>query len=69
MRTHQFHGDSELIPSGSPLRVIAISASTAGITPGNADAVKVYLPLPSNRIEQFPLTFAPVRIRGAFLGK
>jgi len=55
--THQFYGGNELIPTGTPLHVVAVAADTAGITPGNPDSRKVYLPLPTDRIDNFPLLF------------
>jgi predicted permease len=55
--THEFHGGNELMPTGTRLHVIGVAADTAGIIPGNPDSRKVYLSLPTDRIDNFPLLF------------
>jgi predicted permease len=53
--TNQFHGSNELIPDGNSYEVIGVAEDTGGITPGGGDAIKAYLPLPSDRIDQYSL--------------
>jgi predicted lysophospholipase L1 biosynthesis ABC-type transport system permease subunit len=51
----QFHGRSELVPSGLSYQVIAVAQNTRGIIPGGGDSRKVYLPLPADRLDDYPL--------------
>jgi ABC-type antimicrobial peptide transport system permease subunit len=51
--SHQFHGAEELIPSGSAYQVIAVAKETRPSIPNGDDSTKAYLPLPSDRIDEF----------------
>jgi predicted permease len=53
--SHEFHANGELVPTGTPYQVISVVKSTRGVIPGEADAKKVYLPLPSDRIDDVSL--------------
>ncbi|MBV9677756.1 MAG: ABC transporter permease [Acidobacteriaceae bacterium] len=57
----QFHDSGELIPQGKPYQVVAVARETRGIVPGGWDSRKVYLPLPSDRVNGLPLL---VRVEG-----
>jgi predicted permease len=51
----QLHWGSELIPQGDSYRVIGIVADTRGVLLDGSDSSKIYLMLPSARLEDRPL--------------
>ncbi len=53
--SHQFHVDGELMATGDSYHVIAIARDTRGVLIGGEDSRRVYLPLPSDRIDDVPL--------------
>jgi ABC-type antimicrobial peptide transport system permease subunit len=53
--SHQFHEGTESIPQGLSYRVIAVAGNTRASVPGGDDSRKVYLPLPANRLDGYPL--------------
>src|SRR6478609_7363163 len=59
--SHQFHGPGELIPQGISYRVIGTVRDPRGVLLDGSDSSKVYLMLPSARLEDRPLL---IRIDG-----
>jgi predicted permease len=53
--SHQFHASAELIPQGAPYRVIGTVRDTRGVLLDGSDSSKIYLLLPSARLEDRPL--------------
>jgi predicted permease len=51
----QFHKKSELLPDGPAWRVIGVARDTRGVTLDGGDSEQVYLPLPADRIQDYPL--------------
>jgi predicted permease len=53
--SNQFHGSGELIPLGTSYRVIGTVHDTRGVLLDGSDSSKIYLMLPSDRLEDRPL--------------
>jgi predicted permease len=51
----QFHNKAELLPDGPTWRVVAVARDTRGVTLDGSDSQQVYLPLPSDRIHDYPI--------------
>jgi hypothetical protein len=51
----QFHSKGELLPDGPAYQVIGIARDTRGILMDGSDAEQVYIPLPQNRIQDYPI--------------
>jgi hypothetical protein len=51
----QFHNKGELLPDGPTWQVIAVARDTRGVTLDGRDSEQVYLPLPADRIQDYPL--------------
>jgi predicted permease len=51
----QFHGKGELIPDGPAYQIIGIARDTRGILMDGSDAEQIYIPLPQNRIQDYPI--------------
>ena len=51
----QFHNKDELLPDGPAWRVIAVARDTRGVTLDGSDSQQVYLPLPSGRLQDYPI--------------
>jgi hypothetical protein len=51
----QFHNKDELLPDGPTWRVVAVARDTRGVTLDGSDSQQVYLPLPSDRIQDYPI--------------
>jgi macrolide transport system ATP-binding/permease protein len=51
----QFHNKGELLPDGKTWQVIAIARDTRGVTLDGSDSAQVYIPLPADRIQDYPL--------------
>jgi predicted permease len=51
----QFHDKDELLPDGPAYQVIGIARDTRGILMDGSDAEQVYIPLPQNRIQDYPI--------------
>jgi len=51
----QFHTDSEILPDGSVFQVIGIARDTRGVMLDGSDSQQIYLPLPDDRIQDYPL--------------
>lgn len=51
----QFHNKDELLPDGPSWRVVGVARDTRGVTLDGSDSQQVYLPLPSDRIQDYPI--------------
>jgi predicted permease len=51
----QFHGKGELLPDGPAYQVIGIARNTRGILMDGSDAEQIYIPLPQDRIQDYPI--------------
>ncbi len=51
----QFHGKGELLPDGPAYQVIGIARDTRGILMDGSDAEQIYIPLPQDRIQDYPI--------------
>ena len=51
----QFHTRGELLPDGTPWQVIGVARDTRGVTLDGSDSAQVYLPLPSDRLQDYPI--------------
>jgi predicted permease len=53
--TGQFHTASELLPDGPTWQVIAVARDTRGVTLDGSDSQQVYVPMPNDRVADYPL--------------
>jgi predicted permease len=51
----QFHSNGELLPDGPAWQVIGVASDTRGIRPDGSDSAQVYLPLPEDRVADYPI--------------
>ena len=51
----QFHNKDELLPDGPTWRVVAVARDTRGVMLDGSDSQQVYLPLPSDRLQDYPI--------------
>lgn len=51
----QFHNKGELLPDGPNWQVIGLARDTRGVTLDGSDSEQVYLPLPSDRLQDYPI--------------
>jgi predicted permease len=51
----QFHNQGELLPDGPTWQVIGVARDTRGVTLDGSDTQQVYLPLPGDRLQDYPL--------------
>jgi len=51
----QYHEKSELLPDGRTYEVIGISRTVRGELIDNSDAAEIYLPIPENRLQNYPI--------------
>lgn len=51
----QFHTAGELLPDGPTWQVIGVARDTRGVTLDGSDSEQVYLPLPSSRLQDYPI--------------
>jgi predicted permease len=51
----QFHGKGELLPDGPAYQVIGIARDTRGILMDGSDAEQIYIPLPQDRVQDYPI--------------
>ncbi len=51
----QFHNKGELVPDGPVWQVIGVSRDTRGVTLDGSDSEQVYVPLPSDRLQDYPI--------------
>jgi predicted permease len=51
----QFQTKGELLPDGPAWRVIAVARDTRGVALDGSDSEQIYLPLPSDRLQDYPI--------------
>lgn len=51
----QFHNKGDLLPDGPTWQVIGVANDTRGIELDESDAAQVYLPLPEQRVQDYPI--------------
>jgi predicted permease len=51
----QFHSKSELLPDGQTWQVIGVAGDTRGVELDGSDSAQVYLPLPEDRLRDYPI--------------
>jgi predicted permease len=51
----QFHNQGELLPDGPVWQVIGVARDTRGVTLDGSDSQQVYLPLPGDRLQDYPM--------------
>jgi predicted permease len=51
----QFHGKGEPLPDGPAYQVVGIARDTRGILMDGSDAEQIYIPLPQDRIQDYPI--------------
>jgi predicted permease len=51
----QFHNKGELVPDGPTWQVIGMARDTRGVTLDGSDSEQVYVPLPSDRLQDYPI--------------
>jgi predicted permease len=52
---NQFHEEGELLPDGPAWQIIGMARDTRGVTLDGSDSQQVYLPLPANRVPDYPI--------------
>jgi predicted permease len=53
----QFHGKGETLPDGPNYEVIGVGHDTRGVELDGSDSEQIYLPLPEDRLQDYPLLF------------
>jgi predicted permease len=51
----QFHSNGELLPDGPAWQIIGVASDARGSRPDGSDSAQVYLPLPEDRIADYPI--------------
>lgn len=51
----QFHNKGELLPDGPVWQVIGVARDARGVTLDGSDSEQVYLPLPADRVQDYPI--------------
>ncbi|HEX4319941.1 MAG TPA: ABC transporter permease [Acidobacteriaceae bacterium] len=51
----QFHGKTELLPDGPAYEVIGVTRDARGVALDGSDSQQIYLPLPDDRLQEYPL--------------
>ena len=51
----QFHNKGDLLPDGPTWQVIGVANDTRGVELDGSDAAQVYLPLPEDRVQDYPI--------------
>ncbi len=51
----QFHNKGELLPDGPTWQVIGVARDTRGVTLDGSDSEQVYVALPSDRLQDYPI--------------
>ena len=51
----QFHNQGELLPDGPVWLVVGVARDTRGVTVDGSDSQQIYLPLPDDRIADYPI--------------
>jgi putative ABC transport system permease protein len=53
--TGQFHAKGELVPDGSTWQIVGVARNTRGVIPDGSDSQQVYVPLPTTRVQDYPI--------------
>lgn len=53
--SRQFHEIGELLPDGQTWQVIGVARDTRGVTLDSSDSQQVFLPLPEDRLQDYPI--------------
>jgi putative ABC transport system permease protein len=53
--TGEFHASGELLPDGPAWEVIGVARDTRGVTLDGSDSQQVYVPMPGDRVKDYPL--------------
>jgi hypothetical protein len=53
--SEHFHNKGDLLPDGPTWQVIGVSNDTRGVQLDGSDAAQVYLPLPEDRVQDYPI--------------
>jgi predicted permease len=53
--SQQFHSKSELLPDGPSWQVIGVAGDTRGVELDGSDSAQIYLPLPEDRLGDYPI--------------
>ena len=65
----QFHDKNEMLPDGPAYQVTGIARNTRGLNLDGSDTVQVYLPLPEDRLHDYPILIRtasdPTQVIGA----
>jgi predicted permease len=51
----QFHGKNELLPDGPTYEVVGVGRNTRGILLDGTDSEQIYVPLPDDRLKDYPI--------------
>jgi len=51
----QFHTTTELVPDGPTWQIIGVARDTRGVTLDGSDSQQVYMPLPTDRVQDYPI--------------
>jgi predicted permease len=51
----QFHNKDELLPDGPTWQVIGVARDTRGVTLDGSDSEQAYVPLPADRLQDYPI--------------
>jgi putative ABC transport system permease protein len=51
----QFHNKGDLLPDGPAWQVIGVARNTRGVTLDGSDSEQVYMPLPADRLQDYPI--------------
>jgi macrolide transport system ATP-binding/permease protein len=51
----RFHSKAELLPDGRTWQVIGVASDTRGVELDGSDAAQVYLPMPEDRLQDYPI--------------
>ncbi|MPZ18273.1 MAG: FtsX-like permease family protein [Luteitalea sp.] len=51
----QFQGKGELLPDGPTWQVIGVARDTRGVTLDGSDSQQIYVPLPEDRLQDYPI--------------
>jgi macrolide transport system ATP-binding/permease protein len=51
----KFHASGELLPDGPTWQVIGVASDTRGVQMDGSDSAQVYLPLPEDRLHDYPI--------------
>lgn len=60
----QYHEKSELLPDGRTYEVIGISRTVRGALLDNSDAAEIYLPIPDDRLQNYPMLIRTSNLPG-----